>query len=153
MVQCQSTRQYSTSQTRPTSRALTGGLLVKKLAAKVFGDIKNDLPRFVRYVFWGAITAFFNLGVYLLLTNALGLHYLVSNTVAWVLYVVAAFFTNKLYVFGTRGQTALCVRHPAARQQKPDQDHRQRHLGHPQLPGQLPHHIFQEKQRRRAPVI
>ena len=82
---------------------------MKKLAAKVFGDIKNDLPRFVRYVFWGAITAFFNLGVYLLLTNTLGLHYLVSNTVAWVLYVVAAFFTNKLYVFGTRGQTGKQV--------------------------------------------
>lgn len=56
----------------------------------------------VSYVFWGAMTTVVNYVVYFLLTEGLQIYYLTSNSIAWALSVLFAYFVNKLYVFQSR---------------------------------------------------
>lgn len=52
------------------------------------------------YILFGGITTFINLAIYGILTSQLvGIDYRISTSVAWVVSVIVAFFTNKKYVF------------------------------------------------------
>lgn len=58
------------------------------------------------YIFFGILTTVVNFISYLLFTKWLGLDYRISASLAWVLAVVFAYFTNKFFVFkadGTKG--------------------------------------------------
>ena len=59
----------------------------------------------VRYVLVGCLTAAVNLSVYYISNLYLGINYLISNTLAWVVTVAFAYATNKLLVFRTRCRT------------------------------------------------
>lgn len=52
------------------------------------------------YLFFGALTVLVNIVVYKLV-NLVGVNYMISNIIAWILAVVFAYVTNKLYVFGS----------------------------------------------------
>lgn len=55
------------------------------------------------YVFFGGVTTLVNLAVYKLCNLALGERwYLLSNVIAWVAAVAAAYITNKLWVFDSK---------------------------------------------------
>ena len=69
----------------------------------LWGDLRKNWRQFAHYVFWGAITAFGNLCLFYLLANWWGWHYAVANVSAWVIYVVAAYFANRRFVFRQRG--------------------------------------------------
>ena len=51
------------------------------------------------YVIFGVLTTLVNIAVYLLFTKVFGVNYLISNIVAWVLSVLFAYFTNRIWVF------------------------------------------------------
>jgi putative flippase GtrA len=51
------------------------------------------------YIFFGILTTAVNFIVYTICTNYLGIHYLGSNTLAFILAVIFAFITNKIFVF------------------------------------------------------
>ncbi len=53
------------------------------------------------YLFFGVVTTVINLVVYYLCYHALGLSSDLSTVIAWVLSVLAAFLTNKPFVFGS----------------------------------------------------
>lgn len=53
----------------------------------------------VSYVLWGCTTTVVNLGTYFLCTEVFHINYLHSNTAAWILSVLFAFFINKSMVF------------------------------------------------------
>ena len=55
----------------------------------------------IKYIIFGAMTTVINILSYLVFTR-IGLSYVISNIVAFILSVVFAFITNKLYVFNSR---------------------------------------------------
>lgn len=72
------------------------------MTAKIIDCIKGQYHKHeqsILYVFFGAITTVINTICYVLLYEWLNVNNLISTIVAWVLSVVVAFVTNKIYVF------------------------------------------------------
>ena len=76
--------------------------------------IKDRLPKSLRryctketalYVLFGGLTTVVNYAIYYPLT-LLGVSYKYSNIIAWVVAVVFAYFTNKLFVFESKSFAA-----------------------------------------------
>ncbi|MCL2747924.1 MAG: GtrA family protein [Oscillospiraceae bacterium] len=63
-----------------------------------------EFLRFVRYAAMGGLTTAVNLGVFVLLREALRWDQNLSNIIAVVVAVLFAYFTNKWFVFKTRCQ-------------------------------------------------
>ncbi|RHW37258.1 GtrA family protein [Neobacillus notoginsengisoli] len=58
------------------------------------------------YLFFGALTTIVNLAVYYILANPFQVDYRISTIIAWVLAVVFAYITNKLFVFNSKAAGA-----------------------------------------------
>lgn len=56
----------------------------------------------VLYIFFGGITTLINIVSYYIFFNHFGYSNLVSNTIAWLLAVIVAFITNKIWVFNSK---------------------------------------------------
>ncbi len=54
------------------------------------------------YLVFGVLTTLINILSYALFTDLLGFHYTIATVLAWVLAVLFAFITNKLYVFESK---------------------------------------------------
>ena len=63
----------------------------------------------VSYVVFGVLTTLVNMVAYGIFYNALGIHNLVSNALAWVAAVLFAYVVNKLFVFRSRTDTAKAL--------------------------------------------
>lgn len=59
----------------------------------------------VAYLFWGVVTTIINIASYQWFSTGLHWNYEVATAVAWFLSVLAAFFTNKVWVFGSHYTT------------------------------------------------
>ena len=57
----------------------------------------------VLYVVFGALTTAVSFVSYYVCNSVLGIHYLWSNIISWVLAVLFAYVTNKLFVFDSKG--------------------------------------------------
>lgn len=84
--------------------------LLKKF--KIFRPLISIYDKYkegILYLFFGALSTFMNIIVYALLANVLKINYMISNIIAWVLSVIFAYLTNKLYVFEskTKGKKEL----------------------------------------------
>ena len=55
------------------------------------------------YLVFGALTTFTNITSYFIFSNIIGMNYLISNAIAWILSVMFAYVTNKTYVFRSKG--------------------------------------------------
>ena len=53
----------------------------------------------ISYIFFGVLTTVVNYVVYYFCLIMLSIHYAYSNFIAWLLAVIFAFITNKIYVF------------------------------------------------------
>ncbi len=74
---------------------------------KLIQKIKQILsqPRIleiVLYLFFGVLTTIVNFVVYFVVRDMFGANIIVSNTLAWVLSVLFAFVTNKIWVFRSK---------------------------------------------------
>ncbi|MHC6536974.1 GtrA family protein [Latilactobacillus sakei] len=70
--------------------------------------IQNLIHRYweqLMYLVFGVLTTAVNMVVFYLLDQYTGMYYLLSNTVAWFLSVLFAFFTNKTWVFQSKYTT------------------------------------------------
>lgn len=56
----------------------------------------------ILYGIFGVLTTIINIGVYGILYSVLGVSNVVSNVIAWVISVLFAFITNKLWVFESK---------------------------------------------------
>ena len=57
----------------------------------------------VSYLIFGVATTMVSMITYGVCNSAFEMHYLVSNVVSWILAVIFAYITNKMFVFRTRG--------------------------------------------------
>lgn len=53
----------------------------------------------IKYLFFGVLTTVISIVSYGLFAKVFHIHYLVSNILSWILAVLFAFITNKIYVF------------------------------------------------------
>ena len=66
-------------------------------------EIVIKYKEFVLYAIFGVVTTLANLFAFLLSDFILGQdYYLISNAIAWIVGVVVAFVTNKLWVFNSK---------------------------------------------------
>ena len=56
----------------------------------------------ISYIFFGGLTVFINIVAYWIFYNYLNLSLVLSNTLAWIVAVIFAFITNKLFVFNSK---------------------------------------------------
>ena len=56
----------------------------------------------ISYVIFGILTTIINLISYYFFSNIITINYLISNTIAWIISVIFAYMTNKLYVFNSK---------------------------------------------------
>ncbi len=86
---------------------------ISELARKFFADKK--FRELASYIFWGAATTFVSFLVYGIATRALGMGVVPATAVSWILAVLFAFVTNKLWVFDSKSLApALVLRELAA---------------------------------------
>ena len=67
-------------------------------------DIKKLLLNYkeqILYIIFGVFTTVLNFLVYIIFTRVFEANFLISNAVAWLLAVIFAFITNKIYVFNS----------------------------------------------------
>lgn len=67
-------------------------------------DIKKILLNYkeqILYIIFGVLTTVLNFLVYIIFTRVFEANFLISNAVAWLLAVIFAFITNKIYVFNS----------------------------------------------------
>ena len=81
--------------------------MVMEAVARVKETIKKlwrfcTTPEMISYLVFGVLTTVVNIAVFSLCHEALGWGWELSNLLAWLLAVVFAFFTNKLFVFRSK---------------------------------------------------
>lgn len=72
--------------------------------AKLIALIKK-FRSIIAYLFWGVVTTIVNLGVFQFLSSGVHWNYQLANVIAWFLSVLVAYFTNKVWVFGSHYST------------------------------------------------
>ena len=79
--------------------------MIKKIQALI-----KKYQELILYVICGGFTTLVNIIVYGLCADVLGIYYLVSNFIAWILSVVFAYVTNRTWVFKSRrrGFRSIC---------------------------------------------
>ncbi|GET13000.1 cell wall teichoic acid glycosylation protein [Ligilactobacillus agilis] len=60
---------------------------------------------FIAYLFFGGLTTIINIVVFQVCSVNLGMYYQLANFLAWLLSVLFAFITNKLWVFESKFTT------------------------------------------------
>lgn len=65
----------------------------------------KNIKQIVAYVFWGIVTTLTNIIIFQILDEYFGMNYMLANTIAWFLAVLVAFFSNKVWVFGSHYTT------------------------------------------------
>ncbi|KRM20351.1 teichoic acid glycosylation protein GtrA [Ligilactobacillus hayakitensis DSM 18933 = JCM 14209] len=55
----------------------------------------------IAYLFFGGLTTLINMVVFYIFDTQLGWNYQLANFIAWLVSVLFAFFTNKVWVFGS----------------------------------------------------
>lgn len=61
------------------------------------------------YLVFGVLTTLVNIISYVLFSRIIRFNYKEATTIAWVISVVFAYITNKLYVFNSKGKDMLTV--------------------------------------------
>jgi putative flippase GtrA len=56
----------------------------------------------ISYLFWGGVAFVLSMVLFWVFINKLGMGEVTANTVDWIIVVIFAFFTNKLFVFRSR---------------------------------------------------
>ena len=59
------------------------------------------------YILFGILTTLVNIITYLFFTRIFGINYLISNIIAWILSVLFAYFTNRIWVFESRNANII----------------------------------------------
>lgn len=65
-------------------------------------DLIKKYKFIILYGIFGVLTTAINIGVYSLLYSAFDVSNVVSNVIAWILSVLFAFITNKIWVFESK---------------------------------------------------
>lgn len=65
-------------------------------------DILKKYKESIMYLIFGILTVIINISSYIFITRILKLEFLTANIIAWIIAVIFAYTTNKLYVFQSK---------------------------------------------------
>lgn len=71
--------------------------------------MNSDMREKVMYLIFGVLTTLVSLVSYRLLTSVFLLHYLTATVVSWIIAVLFAFITNKLFVFNSYARDSKSI--------------------------------------------
>ena len=69
---------------------------------KTIIELFKKYKEIILYLIIGGLTTVLNIASYWIFANPLGLNTVLSNVLAWVIGVVFAYFTNKIFVFESK---------------------------------------------------
>lgn len=70
---------------------------------KMISKLYNKYKEVILYVVFGVLTTLVNFGAFWIFTKILGENlYLINNAIAWIIAVIFAYITNKLWVFDSK---------------------------------------------------
>ncbi len=61
----------------------------------------------ISYLFWGGVAFFLSMILFWVFNSKLGMGEVLANTIDWIIVVIFAFFTNKLFVFRSKTGSAM----------------------------------------------
>ncbi len=67
--------------------------------------IYKKYKEIINYLIFGGLTTLVSIGTYALFTIVFKIDYLVSNVLSWIIAVLFAFITNKLFVFASKSRS------------------------------------------------
>ncbi len=67
-------------------------------------ELYKKYKEIINYLIFGVLTTVVSIGTYALFTKLFSINYLVSNILSWILAVLFAFITNKLFVFESKSK-------------------------------------------------
>lgn len=73
---------------------------MKNLIEKIINKLFNR--EMISYLIFGVLTTVVNLVVFQLCDAVLGIYYIAANVIAWIIAVIFAYVTNKLFVFESK---------------------------------------------------
>ena len=72
---------------------------------KLFDFCKEQYLKYkevINYLIFGVLTTLVNFVVYILLARFIHVNETISNAIAWIISVLFAYITNKIYVFNSK---------------------------------------------------
>jgi len=76
--------------------------IAEKIGLKKLADWYRAHREGMRYLIFGALSTVINIVVFAICTKMANLSTAVSNTIAWIVAVLFAYVTNKIYVFNSK---------------------------------------------------
>ena len=73
---------------------------------KKIWDIYKKHREGISYLFWGGVAFVLSMVLFWIFNSKLGMGEVLANTVDWILVVIFAFFTNKIFVFRSKAGSA-----------------------------------------------
>ena len=61
----------------------------------------------ILYVVFGALTTLVNIVIYYIFAKFFGINYLISNVIAWIISVLLAYVTNRIWVFESKNTNII----------------------------------------------
>lgn len=77
---------------------------MKSLIEK-FWSIYKKHEEVINYLFFGGLTTVVSIGSYAIFAKVFGLSIVISNIISWIIAVLFAFITNKIFVFKSKNKT------------------------------------------------
>lgn len=65
-------------------------------------ELLKKYRQIIMYGIFGGLTTLVNIVSYFVLTKICGIEYMISNVIAWLLSVIFAYITNKIFVFESK---------------------------------------------------
>lgn len=68
---------------------------------KIF-DLLKKYSEVINYLIFGVLTTLVSIGIYALCTKCFHINYMISNCISWIISVLFAYITNRIFVFKSK---------------------------------------------------
>ena len=75
----------------------------------MLSSLYKKYKEIINYLIFGGLTTLVSIGTYAILTKICNIDYLISNVLSWIIAVLFAFITNKLFVFESKSKDKKLV--------------------------------------------
>lgn len=75
----------------------------------MLSSLYKKYKEIINYLIFGGLTTLVSIGTYAIFTKIFNIDYLISNILSWIIAVLFAFITNKLFVFESKSKDKKLV--------------------------------------------
>lgn len=72
-------------------------------------DMYKKYEDVILYLFFGGLTFLICIGSYYVCAEVLGMHYMIANVISWVIAVLFAYVTNRIWVFKSNAKGMMAI--------------------------------------------